>query len=235
MNFVEFFEKNIKPSPFYWIDPDMNESLTYPFEITAKEFISFANRDLDIEGKHGLANALSNAKRAIDCQIDAVSAVLGLKKYRSFPKKADNLLKLGLLAPRVIKRINQLRNYLEHEYKIPEKERVEDAVDTATLFVEVTQRIFRSFQTAYKFGGQEKEGPLMDYGDGYINVIFNLEEKFFNIECFHNDNLVAQDKIDPSRNEFIPLLKVTLSGDWNYSDISHQEIIEEFIRECNFH
>lgn len=232
MTFSEYIENVMGKYPFYWMDPDSMQSLDFPFEITAKEFVLFANRDLQTEGKHGLANALSNAKRAIDCQVDAVTTTLGIKKERSFPKKAENLVKLGLMAPRVISRINQQRNYLEHEYKIPAKDRVEDAVDTATLFVELTQRIFRSFQTGYKFGGSKVDQPLLDYGDNYVMVNFSRKEKKFFVNCYQDEECLVQEEIDASRPEFIPLLKVTLSSDWNYSDLSHQEIIEEFIAAC---
>ena len=232
MTFTEFLKKKIKPYNFYWADADVTQPLEFPFDITAKEFVSFANRDLDEDGKHGLVNALSNAKRAIDCQIDAVTSVLGIKKQRSFPKKADNFVKLGLLAPRVIKRINQQRNYLEHEYKIPNAERVEDAVDTATLFVELTQRIFRSFRTSYTFGGTENFGHSSDYGKDFVSVNFSPSTKVFYIECTHNGKIVVQEEIDASRQKFIPLLKLTLSSDWSYSDLSDQETIEELIASC---
>lgn len=231
MNFSEFLERNIKPQEFYWVDPDEASSLDFPFEITAKEFVAYANRDLDTAGNHGLANALSNAKRAIDCQVDAVTNVLGIKKERFFPKKADKFSELGLMAPRVIKRINQLRNYLEHEFKIPEQERVEDAVDTATLFVELTQRVFRNFQTAFKFGGGDEE-LMHSYSSNYVQVSFSYKLKQFEVECVSNKESILNETIDSSCKEYIPLLKLTLSSDWNYSDLDHQEIVKEFIERC---
>ena len=48
-------------------------SLEYDgFDINASEFMKYAEMDLDQGTTQGLVNALTNAKRAIDCQIDSV-------------------------------------------------------------------------------------------------------------------------------------------------------------------
>ena len=47
---------------------------------------------------------------------------------------------VGIISPRILKRINQKRNFLEHEYKNPEKEQVDDALDVATLFIAYTEK-----------------------------------------------------------------------------------------------
>jgi hypothetical protein len=40
------------------------------------------------------------------------------------------------VAPRILNKIVRLRNMLEHEFHLPKKTEVEDAVDVATLFLE---------------------------------------------------------------------------------------------------
>ncbi|MGR5094601.1 hypothetical protein ACPV5O_04990 [Vibrio maritimus] len=211
------------------MEPSASESLLFPFEITAQEFVAFANRDLETDGVHGLVNALSNSKRAIDCQIEAVIEVLGMQKKRSFPKKAESILNLGLLAPRIINRINQLRNYLEHEYKLPSQARVEDAVDTATLFVEVTQRVFRGCQTEFFFGGESVEEPIIAAS---VEVSFSPSNKIFTISCKNSNETLFDSEITSESEFYVPLLKLTLSSDWNYSDKDHHEIVSEFVSEC---
>ena len=43
------------------------------------------------------------------------------------------LTEIGVVAPRIVTKVVRARNYLEHEYRKPEKEQVEDAVDVTTL------------------------------------------------------------------------------------------------------
>lgn len=62
------------------------------------------------------------------------------KENWNFPKKADVLSEAGIILPAILKRINQKRNLLEHEYKNPEKEKVQDAIDVATLFLAYTDK-----------------------------------------------------------------------------------------------
>lgn len=115
------------------------------FEIEADEFMKFAEADLQQETTQGLVNALSNAKRAIDCQVDTVLGCFGLLARHSFPQKINILNELGIVTPRIIKKVVKARNFLEHEYINPEREQVEDAVDVATLFVISLDKGLRNF------------------------------------------------------------------------------------------
>jgi len=113
------------------------------FEISPEEFLKFAELDLTAEYKHHLVNSLSNTKRAIDSQLDSLLIGFGLseksKRWR-FPKKIEFLNSVGIISPRILNKINKKRNLLEHEYKNPSKEEVEDALDVALLFVSYTNK-----------------------------------------------------------------------------------------------
>ena len=116
-----------------------------PFEFTAKDFLKFAEYDLSSECDHHVVNALSNIKRAINCQTDSLLFGLGLfekskKQNWSFPQKIECLNKVGIISPTILRRINQRRNLLEHEYKKPEKVQMEDALDVAKLFIAYTNK-----------------------------------------------------------------------------------------------
>ena len=56
---------------------DYNQFDFFNFDISPKEYLTFAKEDLKIDNDRGLINALSNAKRAIDCLIESV--LKGLK------------------------------------------------------------------------------------------------------------------------------------------------------------
>jgi hypothetical protein len=154
-------------------------SLQYQFEVQASDFIKFSEVDLQQGTIQGLVNALSNAKRAIDCQVDTVLGCFGLLSQRNFPQKMKKLGDLGMVAPRIVNKVVKARNYLEHEYKKPEKEQVEDAVDIATLFVISLDKALRNFWDSFIISTVVDR--VLDEGhpfcDKWITVRYD-EEKF---------------------------------------------------------
>ena len=84
----------------------------YEYEITPEDFLSFAEKDILQGDVRGLVNGLSNAKRAIDCQVETLLACFGLPPVRSFPKKMDILTEIGVIASRIVTKVIRARNYL---------------------------------------------------------------------------------------------------------------------------
>lgn len=139
-----------------------------------KEFLKFASEDIkEPTTERGKANSLSNCKRAIDCQFDSLIKQLGYfplcrRKKWHFPKKIDFIRKSGIIAPRILEKINKLRNKLEHEFKVPSKADVEDALDVALLFVSYAEIA---------------PLPSLSWGtssEGGINVRYNNDDMSFN-------------------------------------------------------
>ena len=62
-------------------------SLNYEIPNKSDAFLEYAENDLESNTEAGNVNALTNAKRAIDCQIEQLIKALGLKKQSNFPKK----------------------------------------------------------------------------------------------------------------------------------------------------
>jgi hypothetical protein len=125
----------------YWLFAEVET----PFQVKPHQFLRFAEYDLNSNYEHHLVNSLSNIKRAIECQLDTLLFGFGLygsvkKKRLSFPKKVALLDSLGVVSPRILKRINKKRNLLEHQYIQPETIDVEDALDVATLFIAYTDK-----------------------------------------------------------------------------------------------
>jgi hypothetical protein len=117
------------------------------FDVTPDEFIKFAEDDLKSNTPHSSLNALSNSKRALDCQLDCALATLGYldsaRRHRwGLPQKLEWVQNLGLITPQILRRINRVRNLLEHEYVVPTRESVEAAFDVATLFIAYTKSVF---------------------------------------------------------------------------------------------
>lgn len=127
-------------------------SLGTSTELTPKDFIKYSKQDFTAKDKKGLINALTNAKRAIDCQIDNVLTEFGINPYK-IEKAAESLINeiglnqkdlpfklklvqaLGLSPGNLTAKVRNLRHKLEHFYKAPTDIEVEEAIEIAELFI----------------------------------------------------------------------------------------------------
>lgn len=112
--------------------------------LPAAAYLSFAALDL-VDGKTSrhLVNALSNAKKALHLRLEDLCLGFGavdLKNFRTFPALIKYIRDCGLVAPRVLDRLNAQRNAVEHDYLLPVESDVETFVDVAHLFVAATDR-----------------------------------------------------------------------------------------------
>lgn len=112
--------------------------------ISAEQYLKFAESDLfDGESERHLVNALTNAKRALHLRMEDVCLGFGFASFegrRSFPRMTEFISNVGVTAPRILNRLNQLRNQVEHEFIVPNRSEVETFVDVSSLFVASTQR-----------------------------------------------------------------------------------------------
>lgn len=206
-----------------YIDRSSLECLEYNFEIQPSEFIKYAELDIQEISNHGLVNALSNAKRAIDCQVDSVLGCFGLLSRRNFPQKMEILSKMGIIAPRIVNKVVKARNYLEHEFRQPEREQVEDAVDIATLFCTSLDKELRNFHSDFYLGtiveGVYDEGE--PFHDKWIDIGFDSRK--INIEISgliftevptpvsRKARRIKSAIVQPQQQEYIDLLKLAFS------------------------
>ena len=119
-----------------------------PYKLRAEDFLSFAEDDMKGDTDRDIVNALSNLKRAIENRMDSLLFAFKyheLARHLSFPDKMKKLNKLGIVAPRILAKINKIRNLLEHQYQIPKKNDIEEAYDVAILFLAYTKRFITSF------------------------------------------------------------------------------------------
>jgi hypothetical protein len=124
------------------------ERLKVPFDVGAHDFLRFGRSDFRTGSLRGRVNALSNAKRAIDCQIDSLLFAFGLlslsrRQHWNFPAKMKTLKHIGVVTPEILRKIVRRRNVLEHEYHSPGNDEVEDALDIAELFIKYTDDFLR--------------------------------------------------------------------------------------------
>ncbi|MGK8501328.1 hypothetical protein [Nocardia asiatica] len=113
-------------------------------DVSAEDYLRFAKSDLDAGTKHGLINAMGNAKRSLHLMIDTILQNYGLLAYgrrRSFPGKLRLMDDVGLIALNVFRKLNVGRNIMEHEYQSPDPELVQDFVDVCNLLLLAIERL----------------------------------------------------------------------------------------------
>jgi hypothetical protein len=129
----------------------------YPFEISPRNFLQFANEDLKANNIRGWVNSITNAKRCIDCETDKFLYAIGIKqnwekckntvkqyiKNSTGAKKFHDDIPIGLqlldalnISPwLLVSKYRKIRNKVEHEYRKPNYADVIEAVEIAQLFL----------------------------------------------------------------------------------------------------
>lgn len=199
-----------------------------PYETSAQDFYSQSENDLQQEA---FVNCISNAKRALDVQINFLLIAFGFnnKLRKSFPEKIELITSIGVVAPRILLKINSVRNMLEHEFKKATKEEAEDFLDITALFLASTDRYVYQFPDSASF--RNGDGYQLNFHIRYqtnqmeiIDMQIVLGEQRVNIARYYygsteNINEHIGDKsldaktiiLDIRNEEYIPLLKAYLN------------------------
>jgi uncharacterized protein YutE (UPF0331/DUF86 family) len=204
-NILKNFDHNSKDEEGNWISTIESwgsGNIETPFTIKPEEFLEYAESDLKIDDNHHLVNCLSNIKRAIECQIDSLLIGFGLfekakNKNWNFPTKIEKLNEIGIVSPRILSKINKSRNLLEHEYTIPEREKVEDALDVAILFIRYTNKFLYGIIQDFSLSGTKSDlnnvQTVLDYKNSKIS---------FEFEWWDEDKKTVVD-IDQNHSEYM--------------------------------
>jgi hypothetical protein len=246
MNEVQYIDAYVSK----WQKPTLDikgiEALKYLTLVTPPEYLRYAEIDLNAGGSHGLVNALSNAKRAIDCQVTNILHGIGVSIPKTFPSKLEKISALGLVAPRIVNKIVRLRNLLEHEFHSPQLAEVEDAVDVAMLFLEATRRVYvngitTSFWVADEASTNhprikrtraktiiDNESPEYTFACG-IFCDFDFESRQLSLLLVHDNMVVGDIAISSADKRTIPLLAFMSKLDSADSKAYSAEGVNEFI------
>lgn len=141
-----------------WAAPSGGGGLNcHRLEVDPFEFLARAEDDFECGGEASEINAITNAKRAIVSQMDQALLSFGYPSTKwNFPKKLEILKNLGLVAPRILKKVNSARNLLEHEYRRAKRIEIEEALDLAALFVSAIKPILYSFPDQFSIGNSSE-------------------------------------------------------------------------------
>lgn len=226
MSLLELFKRTKINIGLAVIESDTAVMLDYEFEITPKSFLNFSKQDFKAKDKRGNINALTNAKRAIDCQTDKVLSCFGFSIARQLPEANNKYIKtinpelsktgiphklkllqaLDIAPANIITNTRAIRNKLEHYYEQCSDNDVENAIQLADLFINATDsklKMVWNYRVSDNKNGESESG-------GCIDVNFDNEGKKIYVRGYHagftQKLIFAQNDV-----EFYPLLKLSYS------------------------
>lgn len=198
-----------------YIDRDHTDRLedVKCFDINPEDFLEFSKKDIESKDIRGNVNALSNSKRAIDCQIAKILFCFGINKDKwdlpNFPPKRELLEELGIVSPNIIRRIVAKRNYLEHEYKNPDETSVLDAIDVASLFIEASNK---KLDVWVRFSIMDKEYDSWDF-DNHLDIFFEPFKGVFKVIGYYNGEKIGETIIENlNKEEYKVFLRLAVSS-----------------------
>lgn len=114
------------------------------FEVSPREYLAFAEEELAKPAPQNRINCIAHLKRAADCQLDIFLHAFNLfthaqKNRLSFAAKLQFLDDIALISPRSLRRLNTVRNKMEHEFTIPDLPDLEAYADLVHAFVAVLE------------------------------------------------------------------------------------------------
>lgn len=210
------------------------------FDVTPEEFLKFAKTDYKDNSKKGLVGAVTNAKRAIDCQIDWIINYLGYEylefkeeKYpyllntinelekeeylnKDYPLKLRFIQALEIAPTFLISEIRTVRNKLEHEYILPSKEKARECIELAELFIDATQnKLFNRFITNYNIQNE------YDRTDTYMrkpfySISFEPGDGEIRIYANNEEDVTKEVRLSTLDEEYIYFIKSAISNNFYY-------------------
>lgn len=196
-------------------------------EISPNEFLGFAKNDFQFGNLHGLINAITNAKRAIDCQLDNVISSIGYdytlfdnnkyrkkfhinkyikgneKKFIKTSLKLRFIRSLEIAPAELVAEIRALRNKIEHEYFVPSDIEALKAIELADLFIGSIQNKIR-FIGEFFIGNYNRE--MQNIKGNKILISYSEEEFKYIISCNSNSF-----ELDFESDLYLYLIRLNLS------------------------
>lgn len=164
---------------------------TYEMNTDPYTFLMQAENDYYQGQSSAALNSISNARRSIFCQVDQALLTFGIEPDRDYRKNIEKLQRLGLSMPRILRKVSKYRNLLEHEYRIPTKDQIEDALDLASLFLNSINPVLKNIYNEFQLANRDEQ---VDDFDFRRNLLFDFRnDKCKNVHC----HVRAVEVVDP--------------------------------------
>lgn len=142
-NQVASMQVTYTPDFIGWYFVEGGSQIKYPVAgLWPERYLEYAKADFAEEKSlRCWVNAVSNAKRSLHYQVDALATAFGwehMKGRNDFPRKLEFLGSCGVLSPTIIKRMNRLRNSVEHDYYEPTEDQALEYIEIVELYLGAT-------------------------------------------------------------------------------------------------
>ncbi len=178
------------------------------FQLTSREYLSFAENELNNSSDVSRINCVSHLKRALDCQLDTYFHTFNL--YELFNKRAikvktklEFIGALGFLNSRSLVRLNNIRNGMEHDYVVPDIADIEVYFDLITALVQLLEH--GAFEAAGCDFGIYSDTSCSDFNE----LIIKYDQ--------HNTSIHVQIKAGEEENN----ITFTTSAETNIEDFAY--------------
>lgn len=128
----------------HWKEPVISTggrglSLDFPkFDYGPFDYLEFAERALVGRAANRRIDCVTHLKRAIECQLDLLFHVMGIRlsrTERNVPFKLSLVERMGIVRSSSLARLNTIRNKAEHEFRKPNVRNLQVYFDLAYAFV----------------------------------------------------------------------------------------------------
>ncbi|XZW59374.1 hypothetical protein ACT40J_09630 [Acinetobacter baumannii] len=223
------------------------------FDLIPEDYLSFAKKDLKQRDERGLINALSNAKRAIDCLIENTLKNFDIN-IKKLPKVALNFCEevlneedkqispfslrlfcaLGLSPSILISEVRSLRNRVEHEFSNPQKKDVLRACEVAELLVN-NLKAKELYSCAIDISDTKKhegmaEGSITGVRFNYVYSFLNRNESFY-IYFYDKNDTLYEYYFNPEDKIYYYFLKAMFIAEFDTDEL--ELCIKRIIKEIN--
>jgi hypothetical protein len=210
---------------------DAGTAIDYEYEISPRDFLKYSREDFKSTDERGKINALSNAKRAVDCQIDKILSCMGVDPKKddkalwtiieNFTSKSSNspsnknlpvklkfLESMNFAPAEIIESARSTRHLLEHEYKNPTGSEVKKAIELAKLFIDATDSKLKNVWN-FIITDKEKFNSTNNRPSGGMYISYDEKKHVFRVE----DSTSKEKIIKNNDIGFFYLFKLTVSID----------------------
>ncbi|WP_370550414.1 hypothetical protein NMD63_09930 [Edwardsiella tarda] len=208
-----------------------NISFDFKFKVSALDYLKYAQKDIRNVDPQSLINALSNAKRSIDCLIEMVLRSLSINPdnigqseldfcARFLSKKEQDVRPyslrlfsaLGFAPSFMISEVRNIRNKVEHEFHIPDEQDVIRAIEVAELLIN-NVKAKEIYSATIDISDIKRYNRL---GDGFITGIYFYKDDFtsdFYLSGSNSKGEKIEYKFKPDDAEYLYLLRAMFTAE----------------------
>jgi|ERR1041385_114580 hypothetical protein len=138
------------------------------YDVYPRDYLQFAEEELAIGTARSKIACVANLKRAVDSQVEIFLKAYGLydlvaAQGGGLGARLEFLERVGLFNSRALRRLNAIRNKVEHEFRVPEIQELDVYHDLAYALVSLLEKVillpFTSHQTLFAWDDMGNQWP----------------------------------------------------------------------------